>query len=615
MANKPITELDFFAAKDQFKSFLRNQTQFRDYDFEGSNMNVLLDVLAYNTFLNNYYTNMTFSEMFLDSAQKRDSIISHAKELNYLPRSSVSAKASVRVTFSLEETSVNVLIPRGATFRTNYQGDNYSFVTSQSYVARRTTSNDNGVNTYIATEYDSTGAEIGIDIYEGAIIPDIQREGYYLSENELKCIITNETVDINSIRVFVGDEFADVLSVTTSPEIFQEYQYKKDIFGVLPDDAVFYIEPHFDDKYVVTFGRNIHGRQPSFTDKIFIDYRVCSGSAPNGASSFSTSFVANARVETISPASGGADRESLESIRYFAPKSIQIQERAITSSDYEVLLKQRFPQIQSISVYGGDELDPPRYGKVAISVNLQGNALISEAVKSDFERYIGDKSPLTIQPIFINPEYIYVSATINVGYSRNFTTKSTQQLESEIRQVIQNYNSANLNDFGKTLRVSKLTTDIDNVDNGILSSSMSVNPIIEYSPPLFLEQNPSFSFNAKLIKPYPFRGTTNFETYKPAIKSTVFDFDGTCSFLQDDGLGNIQVVSDDVQNIQVLNPSIGTVDYTNGIVRLSNFAVNAFAGSAIKIIANTENVNVSAPKSRILVIRDADITVNLTETS
>jgi len=615
MANKPITELDFFAAKDQFKSFLRNQTQFRDYDFEGSNMNVLLDVLAYNTFLNNYYTNMTFSEMFLDSAQKRDSIISHAKELNYLPRSSVSAKASVRVTFSLEETSVNVLIPRGATFRTNYQGDNYSFVTSQSYVARRTTSNDNGVNTYIATEYDSTGAEIGIDIYEGAIIPDIQREGYYLSENELKCIITNETVDINSVRVFVGDEFADVLSVTTSPEIFQEYQYKKDIFGVLPDDAVFYIEPHFDDKYVVTFGRNIHGRQPSFTDKIFIDYRVCSGSAPNGASSFSTSFVANARVETISPASGGADRESLESIRYFAPKSIQIQERAITSSDYEVLLKQRFPQIQSISVYGGDELDPPRYGKVAISVNLQGNALISEAVKSDFERYIGDKSPLTIQPIFINPEYIYVSATINVGYSRNFTTKSTQQLESEIRQVIQNYNSANLNDFGKTLRVSKLTTDIDNVDNGILSSSMSVNPIIEYSPPLFLEQNPSFSFNAKLIKPYPFRGTTNFETYKPAIKSTVFDFDGTCSFLQDDGLGNIQVVSDDVQNIQVLNPSIGTVDYTNGIVRLSNFAVNAFAGSAIKIIANTENVNVSAPKSRILVIRDADITVNLTETS
>ena len=615
MANTPITELDFFAAKDQFKSYLRNQTQFRDYDFEGSNMNVLLDVLAYNTFLNNFYTNMTFSEMFLDTAQKRDSVVSHAKELNYLPRSSVSAKASVRVTFSLQETSVNVLIPRGTTFRTNYQGDNYSFVTSQSYVARRTTSNSNGINTYVATEYDSSGVEIGIDIYEGAIIPDIQREGFYLSENDLKCVITNETVDVNSVRVFVGDEFADVLSITTSPEIFQEYQYKKDIFGVLPDDPVFYIEPYFEEKYVVTFGRNIFGRQPSFTDKIFVDYRVCSGSAPNGAALFSTSFVTNARVETISPASGGADKESLESIRYFAPKSIQIQERAITSSDYEVLLKQRFPQIQSISVYGGDELDPPRYGKVAISVNLQGNALISDGVKSDFERYISDKSPLTIQPIFINPEYIYVKAVVNVNYSINLTTKSKQQIESEIRQTIQLYSANNLNDFGKTLRISKLTTAIDNVDKGILSNSISLNPIIEYSPPLILEQNPAFSFNAKLIKPYPFRGTTNFETYKPAIKSTVFDFDGTCSFLQDDGLGNIQVLSDNIQNIQVLNPAIGTVDYDNGIVRLSNFAVNGFAGSAIQIRANTENVNVSAPKSRILVIRDGDITVNITETT
>lgn len=615
MANKPITELDFFAAKDQLKDFLKNQTQFRDYDFEGSNMNVLLDVLSYNTFLNNYYTNMTFSEMFLDSAQKRDSVISHAKELNYLPRSSVSAKASVRLSFPLEETSVNVIIPRGTTFRTNYQSQNFSFVTSQSYVARRTTSNSNGVNSYVATEFDSQGNEIGIDIFEGAIIPDIQREGFYLSENELRAVITNETVDINSVRVFVGSEFADVLSITTSPEVFQEFQYRRDIFGVKPDDPVFYIEPDFEDKYAITFGRNKYGRQPSFTDKIFVDYRVCSGSGPNGASSFSTSFVPNVTVTTISPASGGADRESLESIRYFAPKSIQIQERAITSSDYEVLLKQRFPQIQSISVYGGDELDPPRFGKVAISVSLQGNALVSESIKSDFQNYISDKSPLTIQPIFVNPEFIYVEAIINVNYTKNLTTKSIQQLESEIRAAISRFNADNLNDFGRTLRISKLTTAIDDVDTGILSTSISANPIIEYSPPLFLEQNPTFSFNAKLIKPYPFRSTVSFDTYKPAIRSTVFDFNGTCSFLQDDGIGNIQVISDDIQNIQVLNPSIGTVDYNNGVVRLSNFSVDGFSGSAIKIKANTENVNVSAPKSRILVVRDSDITVNLTKSS
>jgi hypothetical protein len=612
MANKPITELDFFASKDQFKDFLRNQNKFTDYDFEGSNFNVLLDVLAYNTFKNNFYTNMVFKEMFLDSAQMRNSVISHAKELNYLPRSSTSARASVRLRFESNNPAATILIPRDTRFETVFQNDNFSFVTDRAYVARRITSNTSGTNTFVATDFNDRGEEIGLTIYEGFTIPDIQREAFILDdENELRCVISNETVDIESIRVFVGDLSSDVLG--EDEEDFQEYFFKKDIFGVKPDDPVFYIEPYFDNLYSVVFGKNVFGKQPLPSDEIGVTYRVCNEDAPNGANRFTTSFLPNIIVETLRPAEGGAARESISSIKFFAPKSIQIQERAVTETDYEVLLKQRFPQIKSISVYGGDELDPPRYGKVAISVNLQGNVSISESTKSDFERYLSDKTPLAIQPIFVNPEFIFVDVSLDIFYTKRLTTKSLQQLEQDIRSAVKNFTETNLDDFGTVLRNSRLSSVIDDVDNGILSNSIVTRPFIEYSPPIRVEQNPVFNFNTELVKPYPFRSASGIENYKPAIRSSVFNFKGVCVYIQDDGLGNIQIVSDDVNNFQVLAPSVGSVDYKNGVVRLSSFVVDGFAGRAIKMFANTVDADISSPKSRILTIRDENVKIRLVE--
>jgi hypothetical protein len=612
MANKPITELDFFASKDQFKDFLRNQNKFTDYDFEGSNFNVLLDVLAYNTFKNNFYTNMVFKEMFLDSAQMRNSVISHAKELNYLPRSSTSARASVRLRFESANPAATIFIPRDTRFEAVSQNGNFSFVTDKAYVARRITSNTSGTNTFVATDFNESGEEIGLTIYEGFTIPDIQREAFILDdENEFRCVISNETVDIESIRVFVGDLSGDVLEEDT--EDSQEFFFKKDIFGVSPNDPVFYIEPYFDNLYSIVFGKNIFGRQPTPSDEIGVTYRVCNEEAPNGANKFTTSFLPNVIVETLRPAEGGASRDSISSIKFFAPKSIQIQERAVTETDYEVLLKQRFPQIQSVSVYGGDELDPPRYGKVAISVNLQGNVLISESTKSDFERYLSDKTPLAIQPIFVNPEFIFVDVFLDVFYTRRLTTKSLQQLEQNIRNAIKNFVDTNLDDFGTVLRNSRLSSIIDDVDDGILSNSISTRPFIEYSPPIRVEQNPVFNFNTELVKPYPFRGASGIENYKPTIKSSVFNYRGVCSYMQDDGLGNIQIVSDDTNNFQVLVPSVGSVDYIIGIVRLSSLVVDGFAGRAIKVFANTVDADISSPKSRILTIRDEDVKIRLIE--
>jgi len=359
----------------------------------------------------------------------------------------------------------------------------------------------------------------------------------------------------------------------------------------------------------------LYGEQPQQDIDIKVQYRVCSGDEPNGASRFTTTFVTNAVVTTVEAASGGAERETIDSIKYFAPKSIQIQERAVTARDYDILLRQRFPEIQSVSVYGGDELDPPQYGRVAISVNLQGEGTLSSTAKNEYVRYLSDKSPLTIEPIFIDPDFLYVELIVDIVYDKNRTGKSVQELESLIRSAISAYNSANLDDFGETLRSSRLSTIIDSVDDGILSNSLCINPIIEYKPILNLTLNPRFKFETQLVKPYPYKATNGFADFKPSVISSNFTYRGINSKLQDDGSGNMRIVSADSANSEILNPLIGTVNYATGEIRLINFSAEAFSGDAIQIYVATASVNITSPKSRILTIKDEDATINFIESN
>lgn len=589
----PITELDFDGIKEQLKTYLRSQTQFKDYNFEGSNMSAMLDVLAYNTFMNNFYTNMVMNEMFLDTAVLKNSVVSHAKELNYLPRSRKSAKALVRVTIADNTiTDQTVVIPQYTNFLTNYQGVNYNFVTDKAYVARKT-----GTGTFVADE---------VELFEGQMLTSFQREGFIVDDDGvLRVALTNDEVDTDSLVVFVDAEATEDQNVFTRAN---------DIFGVGPLDKVFYVEPYIDNRYSIYFGNNIFGLQPQEFEDVRVRYRICSGADPNGASLFSTSFLEDARisVQTLTPAFGGQERETIESIRYFAPKSLQIQERAITAKDYEILLKQKFPEITAVAAYGGEELNPPQYGKVAISVYLEDNAqLISSILANSYLEYLKERSPLSIEPIFIQTEFFYADLDINVFYSSKFTEKSADQLEALIRQVIQGYSDDNLEDFNTTLRLSKLSSMIDDVDVGIQSNSIEIMPIIEYSPTLRIAANPTFKFETELVKPYPFRQSNGFQDYKPAIKSTPFDIDGVCLYLQDDGLGNIQTVTDDMTNPQVINPNAGTVNYVTGEVKLIDFVVEDYNGSAIKIMARTKNKDIASPQGRVFIIRDDDVKIHM----
>jgi len=590
----PINNIDFQSIKSQFIEFLnREQSQFKDYDFEGSNMSVLLDVLSYNTFMNNYYTNMAINEMFLDSAVLRNSVMSHAKELNYTPRSMQSARAIVRVRIDdPTNTEPTIEIPKFTEFSGFADGEIFSFITDQVYVARRTT---NGV--YIADE---------VSIYEGEILDGFEKDGFFIDDDgALRANLTNENIDTRTIEVFIDEE---------ATEGENQFFLTTDIFGVGPESKVFYLAPYFDGRYSIYFGKNLFGEQPKNFEDVKVRYRICSGEQANGVSKFSTGFQ-NALVTTVSTAAGGSERETIESIRFFAPKSVQIQERAVTARDYEVLLKQNFPDIQSISVYGGDELDPPRFGRVAVSVNLLGNKLLSDTAKNEYTNFLSEKSPLTIEPVFVDPAFLYLNTAINVYYSRKFTSKSSQQLEAIIRNTITQFSLNNLNQFGSTLRLSRLSAAIDESDEGILSNRIIAKPIIEYSPDLNRIENPRFNFAQSLVKPYPFREASGFSDYKPAIKSSIFSYNNVCALLQDNGTGGMQIISSDTVNTQVLEPSIGTVNYDTGEVRLVNFVTDGYSLPAIKIFADTVRNDIIAPKSRVFVIRNQDVIINMIESN
>lgn len=591
-----ITELDFASNKQQLINYLKSQSQFKDYDFEGSNLNVLLDVLSYNTYQNNFYTNMAINEMFLDSAVLPNSVVSHAKELNYLPSSRKSARASVRVT--IRDTTITgqtITIPQFAAFKASFQGENYEFVTDKAYVAKKT---ETGV--FVADN---------IELFEGQMLTSFEREGYFVDEDGiLTVILSNENADIDSLEVFVDAEFTEDANIFTR---------KNDIFGVGPEDKVFYVEPYYDGRYKIYFGNNVFGIQPDEYEDIRVKYRICSGAEPNGASVFTIQITSTGttEVETIQAALGGADAESLEKIRYFAPKALQIQERAVTTSDYEVLLKQQFPEIKAVSAYGGENLNPPQFGRVAISVYLgEAEETLSNTLVNTYLDYLADKTPLAIEPTFVPSEFVYGKITVRVNYNPKLTTKNSDFIAQLVRNTVQAYSEGTLDNFNTTLRLSNLSSNIDAADVSITSNAMTAKPIIEYTPDLNIKSNPIFKFGTPLVKPYPFRETNGFSEYKPSIVSGQFSVDNVCVYLQDDGIGNMQLVTSDLSNPQIIDPTAGTVDYDAGDVKLINFRTDGFSGSAIQFIATTVYDDIAAPKGRIFAIRDDDVEVTLRET-
>lgn len=586
--NIPFTELDFARVKNNLKSYLRGQSQFKDFDFEGSNINVLLDVLAYNTFQNNFYNNMMFSEMFLDSTQLRENALSHAKELNYLPASRRSSVSKLSIRFSPPDNPNSITIPKETKFIAQCGNKNYTFITDKNYIV-------NATDNYLISD---------VAVYEGRTIREFIEVKGGIDQD---FVLSNENVDISSIRVYVR--------TNSNPDSDKtEFVRSNSIFGVATLGNIFYVETDSNNLYKISFGRDKFGSQPVNGNVVEVEYRVTAGAEVNGASNFrSTSNIGGyvPAITSFTSASNGAERESIEDIRFFAPKSIQVQERAVTKSDYEILLKREFPNIQTISVYGGDEVFPPQYGKVIISVDVFGTDGAGDSEIALFKEYIQDKTPLTIEPVFVPAKFMYVDMTISITYDRTITRKSEAELRAVAIEAIKNFNVSNLNKFGITLRQSRLSNTIDNSDISFVGTDILSKPIIEFAPALGDITNPIFNFAATLVKPYPFRDALGFDAYKPAITSSKFVLEGTTVELRDDGNGRIIAITSNASEERVFKRNLGIIDYTTGQIRLSNFIVDSFVGSAIKIIANTAKKDISSTKDRILVIREEDIKITL----
>ena len=591
--NTPITELDFFAAKEALKGYLKGQAQFKDYDFDGSNMNVLLDVLSYNTYMNNFYTNMAYSEMFLDSAQTRQSVISHAKELNYLPRSCVSAAAKVQIDFdttvnNVKQTPSFIVVPKNTKF-TGRQGNNrFTFSTDRSYTV---------------TQIDDIYCISGVSIYEGKLVTE-----YYTvtGSSTQRFILNNTDVDTSSISVMVrASSAADSAST--------EYTARENIFGVTDVDPVFYIQPTDSDSYEITFGKNAFGKQPVVNNVVEVSYRISSKDAPNGIKTFTSENISGYKVTitTIANADGGNDRETNESIKFFAPKSIQIQDRAVTESDYEILLKNRFPEIQAISVYGGEELTPPRFGRVVVAVDVQNAEGVSDNNKNTYYEFLKERCPIGIEPIIMSPEFMFLNVDAKVYYNTKTTTASESDIRTAVKNAILSYSDTNLSDFKKTFRFSKLGYQIDNADANILSNDTEVLAIIPINPVLNTTTSYVLNFRNSLIIDHPLTAGEILADHKPAIKSSQFTYNGRTAFIQDDGRGVLQIIRSTTTGFVYLNRNIGSVNYATGRVVITKLNVSAYNGSDLKIYGRTLSKDIVAPKDRIITIRDSDINISV----
>lgn len=584
MANiSPVQNLDFFETKSALKTYLSNQTRFADYDFEGSNMNVLLDLLAYNTFYNNYYYNMAISEMFLDSAQERNSMISHAKELNYLPRSRRSAKAVVTFTITATQSGNFFIIPKDTKISGKCGNTTFTFLTEKAYTAVTAMTNADSPRTFLAQN---------VEVYQGRLITE--------TLDTSNTVLSNNMIDTRSLYVEVNGE---------------EYVYKTDIFGITATDKVFYLQPEEDEKYSLQFGQDKFGKHPTPGDNITAKYRINSAEEANGVTSMTSSGLSgasNVSIVVTTPSNGGLSPETTESIRAFAPKALQVQERAVTKRDYEILLRNRFPNIEAISVYGGDEVDPPQFGKVIISVDVTGGEGAADFEIASFTDYLKDKTPLTIEPVFVPAKFLFIDTVVDIVFDPNITTKSASQIRSEITNAITSYSTSNLADFNKTLRQSRLAATLDAVDNSIISSSIFASPIIQYVPVLSTVTNPAFSYETALVQPYAYDATTGLSGFTPAVRTTKLTIEGTLCTLQDDGAGKMMAVTASTASVSVFKRSIGTINYSTGAIKLSNLVVDSYEGGAIKFIANSVAKDVKAPKDRIITIRGEDITVNVT---
>jgi hypothetical protein len=454
MAQINVSELDFDTLKESIKSHFKNQSKYNDWDFDGSGLSILLDVLAYNTHYNAVTAHLALNEAFLDSAQLRGNVVSHAKLLGYVPRSTIASTAVVNVTVAAPTSGAPAYLSldRGTKFSTTVDSSKYTFVVLE---AKPAVPLNTSTNTYNFTD---------VVLKQGTLKKMVYRVDE-LIENQ-KYEIPDTTVDSTTMRVRVndGEEFAIYTQFST-------------LIGLDNTSRVYFLQENSDGKYEIYFGDNNLGIKPGSNNIVDIEYVYTNGRIANGATSFQAAQsisdipVNSITVTTVATSYGGAVKETSESIRYNAPLAFITQNRAVTAEDYRAIILREFGGIDAISVWGGEHDAEPNYGKVYIAIKPSGKDTLDEAEKSQIiNTILKGKNVVSIEPVIIDPEFTYLEVEAFVKYNSNLTDKSTAALESYIRDIIRNYNDQNLQKFDGVFRFSQFLGSIDNSEPSILNS-------------------------------------------------------------------------------------------------------------------------------------------------
>jgi len=449
MSTKPTTELDFDKIKSDIISYIKTDTAFTDYKFEGSALNAIIDILAYNTHTNAYYANMLHSEGFLDTAQKRGSIVSRAKELGYVPRSSTGSRSLINITFSnVLDDFVN--LPRGTPLHTSNDNGSYTFLTVDDATSI-TVGNDRVLN--------------GISVVEGTLVSNTYKVD---TSSNVRSIFTipNMNVDISTLRVFIKD--------TNSSIDRTQYSRAEYIYDILADDTVYYVQESYNGYFQIYFGQDIVGKQPINGNVVVIDYMVTTNKQlANGCRNFN--LVAsgnNVSIVTVQASYGGADKEDLDSIRRNSVNLNTTKHRAVTKNDYMSLLKQNFNFIKSASVWGGELNDPPVYGKVFISIQPVDGYYLTNSVKYDtLLPFIKDHSIITTTPEFVDPSYIDLEFETDIKFNQNKSTTSLSLINGYVKSTVSSYINE-VSSFNTDYLNSDLINRILDIDSGIVSAAV-----------------------------------------------------------------------------------------------------------------------------------------------
>jgi hypothetical protein len=592
-----VVDLDFNTIKSDLKTFLKGQSNIRDYDFEGSNINTLIDVLSYNTYKNNFYTNMLANEMFLDTAELRDSVVSHAKELNYVPQSYHSAKAVIDIKINPTSNVTSISVPKWSAFTSTINGATKTFSTQDDVIIKPST------NSTGSTVYETTS----VPIYEGKIIDEVTQITSS-AVNTHVVSISNKEVDTRHITVTVRESNTSSVNAVWS---------KADtVFGLTASSNVYFIEPAQNEKFNITFGDGVLGKKPAVGNLIEVKYRQSSGNTGNNGKIFTSgkaiSGHSNVVATTVTNSIGGTEAETIAQIKFNAPKAFQVQERAVTANDYKILVQKEFPSVVNVLAFGGEQMSPPEFGKVIIAVDLADADGVPQSTKRAIQNYLSSRTPISIDVKVVTPEILNLEIEGKVNYNISVTTQTVAGIKSKATNALASFANANINAFDVTYRNSKAVATIDACDTSVVSSQLTTRLYKKFTPSATLAASYVIAYNNELQNDEEFiSATTKYSLYKPAISSTQFTYlQDSAAFIVDDGRGKLQIVkTDSADNFVVLLADAGTVDYTTGLVNINSLLISAYSGTTFKVYARCVNRDITTKKASILQLDASDISI------